>query len=127
MVRSLHRLRSRCRAGASAGRTTRKGISTPLGRVSVWSFFMPVILYACCHGRKRYPKPLATTRGAGAHAADVEASTLQGMRVASINSIAERSSLLGSSGLPAYGVLRNSVRGGAGLYIQWHHAKGGKG
>src|SRR5215204_1154739 len=48
MVRSLHRAWSRCKAGASSGRTTRKGISTPLGRVSVWSLFMPIILYAWC-------------------------------------------------------------------------------
>src|SRR5215208_3876473 len=48
MVRSLHRAWSRCKAGASSGRTTRKGISTPLGRVSVWSLFMPVILYLWC-------------------------------------------------------------------------------
>src|SRR5215203_406143 len=45
MVRSLHRACSRCKAGASSGRTTRKEISTPLGRVSVWSLFMPIILY----------------------------------------------------------------------------------
>src|SRR5215212_3315903 len=48
MVRSLHRAWSRCRAGASSGLTTRKGISTPLGRVSVWSLFMPIILYPWC-------------------------------------------------------------------------------
>src|SRR5215213_3001888 len=48
MVRSLHRAWSRCKAGASSGRTTRKGISTPLGRVSVWSLFMPFILYLWC-------------------------------------------------------------------------------
>src|SRR5215208_69765 len=44
MVRSLHRAWSRCKAGASSGLTTRKGISTPLGKVSVWSLFMPIIL-----------------------------------------------------------------------------------
>src|SRR5919107_3832381 len=48
MVRSLHRAWSRCKAGASSGRTTRKEISTPLGRVSVWSLFMPNILYLWC-------------------------------------------------------------------------------
>src|SRR5215213_3219965 len=48
MVRSLQRAWSRCKAGASSGRTTRKGISTPLGRVSVWSLFMPFILYLWC-------------------------------------------------------------------------------
>src|SRR5215212_257126 len=48
MVRSLHRAWSRCKAGASSGLTTRKGISTPLGRVSVWSLFMPIILYLWC-------------------------------------------------------------------------------
>src|ERR671910_10189 len=48
MVRSLHRAWSRCKAGASSGRTTRKEISTPLGRVSVWSLFMPTILYPWC-------------------------------------------------------------------------------
>src|SRR5215211_682027 len=48
MVRSLHRAWSRCKAGASSGRTTRKEISTPLGRVSVWSLFMPIILYLWC-------------------------------------------------------------------------------
>src|ERR671910_3224945 len=44
MVRSLHRAWSRCKAGASSGLTTRKEISTPLGRVSVWSLFMAIIL-----------------------------------------------------------------------------------
>src|SRR5215217_7018073 len=48
MVRSLHRAWSRCKAGASSGLTTRKGISTPLGKVSVWSLFMPIILYPWC-------------------------------------------------------------------------------
>src|SRR5829696_6943254 len=48
MVRSLHRAWSRCKAGASSGLTTRKDISTPLGRVSVWSLFMPIILYLWC-------------------------------------------------------------------------------
>src|SRR5215208_6052880 len=48
MVRSLQRAWSRCKAVASSGRTTRKGISTPLGRVSVWSLFMPFILYLWC-------------------------------------------------------------------------------
>src|SRR5215218_1019459 len=48
MVRSLHRAWSRCKAGASSGRTTRKEISTSLGRVSVWSFFMPILLYPWC-------------------------------------------------------------------------------
>src|SRR5215203_232399 len=48
MVRSLHRAWSRCKAGASSGLTTRKGISTPLRRVSVWSLFMPIILYPWC-------------------------------------------------------------------------------
>src|SRR5829696_8432258 len=48
MVRSLHRACSRCKAGASSGRTTRKEISTPLGRVSVWSLFMPITLYLWC-------------------------------------------------------------------------------
>src|SRR5215212_8507965 len=48
MVRSLHRACSRCKAGASSGLTTRKEISTPLGRVSVWSLFMPIILYLWC-------------------------------------------------------------------------------
>src|SRR5215216_6678391 len=48
MVRSLHRAWSRCKAGASSGLTTRKEISTPLGRVSVWSLFMPNILYLWC-------------------------------------------------------------------------------
>src|SRR5215218_1583181 len=48
MVRSLHRACSRCKAGASSGLTTRKEISTPLGRVSVWSLFMPIILYPWC-------------------------------------------------------------------------------
>src|SRR5215213_8922796 len=48
MVRSLHRAWSRCKAGASSGLTTRKEISTPLGRVSVWSLFMPIILYLWC-------------------------------------------------------------------------------
>src|SRR5215216_432303 len=54
MVRSLHRAWSRCKAGASSGRTTRKEISTPLGRVSVWSLFMPIILYLwCLYGLRR--------------------------------------------------------------------------
>src|SRR5215211_2061914 len=48
MVRSLQRAWSRCKAGASSGRTTRKEISTPLGRVSLWSLFMPIILYLWC-------------------------------------------------------------------------------
>src|SRR5919112_3680277 len=48
MVRSLHRAWSRCKAGASSGLTTRKEISTPLGRVSVWSLFMPIVLYPWC-------------------------------------------------------------------------------
>src|SRR5215216_3604470 len=48
MVRSLQRAWSRCKAVASSGRTTRKEISTPLGRVSVWSLFMPIILYLWC-------------------------------------------------------------------------------
>src|SRR5687768_15678878 len=48
MVRSLHRVWSRCKAGASSGRTTRKEISTPLGRASVWSLFMPSLLYPWC-------------------------------------------------------------------------------
>src|SRR5215208_124841 len=48
MVRSLHRAWSRCKAGASSGLTTRKEISTPLGRVSVWSLFMAIILYPWC-------------------------------------------------------------------------------
>src|SRR5215217_5023255 len=48
MVRSLHRAWSRCKAGASSGLTTRKEISTPLSRVSVWSLFMPIILYLWC-------------------------------------------------------------------------------
>src|SRR5918999_1646863 len=48
MVRSLHRACSRCKAGASSGLTTRKEISTPLDRVSVWSLFMPIILYLWC-------------------------------------------------------------------------------
>src|SRR5215203_6727265 len=48
MVRSLHRACSRCKAEASSGLTTRKEISTPLGRVSVWSLFMPIILYPWC-------------------------------------------------------------------------------
>src|SRR5215208_4127406 len=54
MVRSLHRAWSRCKAGASSGRTTRKEISTPLSRVSVWSLFMPIILYLwCLYGLRR--------------------------------------------------------------------------
>src|SRR5215204_6032326 len=48
MVRSLHRAWSRCKAEASSGLTTREEISTPLGRVSVWSLFMPNILYLWC-------------------------------------------------------------------------------
>src|ERR671910_107784 len=48
MVRSLHRACSRCKAGASSDRTTRKGISTLLGRVSDWSLFMPIILCPWC-------------------------------------------------------------------------------
>src|SRR5215217_6352306 len=48
MVRLLHRAWSRCKAGASAGPTTRKEISTPLSRVSVRSLFMPVLLYPRC-------------------------------------------------------------------------------
>src|SRR5688500_962639 len=48
MVRSLHRACSRCKAEASSGLTTRKEISTPLRRVSVWSLFMPNILYLWC-------------------------------------------------------------------------------
>lgn len=63
MVRSLHREWSRWRAGASSGRMPRKGISTPLGKVSVWSFFMPIFLCPWCRGRKeRYPIPLPLTR-----------------------------------------------------------------
>src|SRR5829696_2994779 len=48
MVRSLHRACSRCKAEASSGLTTRKEISTPLGRVSVWSLFMPIVSYPWC-------------------------------------------------------------------------------
>src|SRR5215208_6921374 len=71
MVRSLHRAWSRCKAGASSGRTTRKEISTPLGRVSVWSLFMPFILYLWClyclgRGVLRASRKFARTRnGAG--------------------------------------------------------------
>src|SRR5215208_1803378 len=54
MVRSLHRAWSRCKAEASSGLTTRKGISTPLSRVSVWSLFMLIILGPCClYGLRR--------------------------------------------------------------------------
>src|SRR5918992_2724061 len=64
MVRSLHRAWSRCKAGASSGLTTRKEISTPLGRVRIWSLFMPILLYPWylyCLGRG-----VLGTSGAGA-------------------------------------------------------------
>src|SRR5215212_4600086 len=64
MVRSLHRAWSRCKAGASSGLTTRKEISTPLGRVSVWSLFMPIILYPWCLYCLR--RGVLGTSGAGA-------------------------------------------------------------
>src|SRR4030095_9203497 len=36
------------KAAASSGQTTRKEIPTPLRRVSVWSLFMPILLYPWC-------------------------------------------------------------------------------
>src|SRR5215213_8232795 len=63
MVRSPHRAWSRCKAGASSGLTTRKGISTPLSGVSVWSLFMPIILGRRCLYCLRRSVPETTSVG----------------------------------------------------------------
>jgi hypothetical protein len=54
-----------------------KGIWAPLGRVSVWSLFMPVIPYIVCVMAGSDTKTMATTRGAGASRSDVKVSALQ--------------------------------------------------